>query len=142
MTIPPPPAWLLVAAGCGQIALALASLLIPRALGWRQQTALLRPLTRQVFWTWGGYICGSHLSFGLLSALAPHSLLDGGMLATAVCGFIALWWLVRLVLQFTCFDRTDAPSGMRYQLAEAALVLLFTAFTVVYGMALLSGLSG
>src|SRR5690349_14911641 len=40
---------LVVLAGIGQLALAVASLVLPRVLGWRAETAKLRPLTRQVF---------------------------------------------------------------------------------------------
>lgn len=39
----------LVAAGLGQLALAAGSLALPRVLGWRTETAKLRPLTRHVF---------------------------------------------------------------------------------------------
>jgi len=124
---------LVVLAGVGQLALALGSLAIPRVLGWRAETAKLRPLTRQVFWTYAGYILGSHVAFGLLSALAPGALLDGSPLARAVSAFIAAWWGTRLTLQFACFDRLARPSGRRYVLAEAALVALFLANTLVYG---------
>jgi len=47
---------LIVAAGLGQLAIVLASIAIPRALHWREDLAALRPLTRQVFWTYAGYI--------------------------------------------------------------------------------------
>jgi len=43
-------------AGVGQLALIVASLAIPRVLRWREETAKLRPLTRQVFWTYAIYI--------------------------------------------------------------------------------------
>ena len=43
-------------AGAAQLALALASLAIPSVLGWREETRKLRPLTRQVFWTYAAYI--------------------------------------------------------------------------------------
>jgi len=36
-------------AGIGQLLLAAASLAIPRVLGWKEELARLRPLTRQVF---------------------------------------------------------------------------------------------
>jgi hypothetical protein len=77
-------------AGLGQIVLVCASLAIPRVLGWREELQALRPLTRQVFWTYAGYILCLNLSFGLLSTLAPRLLVDGSPLAAAVSGFIAL----------------------------------------------------
>ena len=122
-------------AGLGQLALIVASLAIPRVLNWRDDVAKLRPLTRQVFWTYAGYIWATNLAFGLISTLAPNWLLDASPLAGAVCGFIALYWGARLVIQFTYFDRSDAPAGWHVRCAEAALVGLFIYLTLTYGFA-------
>jgi hypothetical protein len=126
---------LLFVAGLGQLALITASLAIPRVLRWAEETARLRPLTRQVFWTYAGYIWATNFCFGLLSALAPQWLLDRTPLAGVVCGFIAAYWGARLVIQFVYFDRSDAPSGLWVRGAEAALVGLFVFLTAVYGAA-------
>lgn len=134
--------YLVVLAGAGQLALAAGSLTIPRALRWREDTAKLRPLTRQVFWTYAGYIWCTNVCFGLISALRPRWLLDGSPLALCVCGFIAAYWLARVVIQFTWFDRSDAPAGAIYRVAEAALVVLFVALVIVYGLALWFNLRG
>jgi hypothetical protein len=124
---------LLVTAGVGQLILVVASLAIPRVLRWPEDLARLRPLTRQVFWTYAGYIWVTNLSFGLVSAFAPRWLLDRTPLAGAVCGFIATYWGARVVIQFAYFERADAPQGLRYTLGEAALVVLFVGLTLVYG---------
>lgn len=125
---------ILVLAGLGQLALALASLAIPRVLRWREETAKLRPLTRQVFWTYAAYIFSFHVAFGLLSAFAPQRLLDRTPLARTVAGFIAVYWGVRLALQFFCFDRSERPPGALAKLAEAALTALFLGLTIVYAL--------
>lgn len=118
-----------------------ASAAIPRVLGWRDEMRRsVRPLTRQVFWTWGAYILLTHLAFGLLSAIAPGLLVDGSPLAAAVTSFIATWWAARLVIQFTYFDRGAAPPGRLYALAEVGLVTLFTSLAAVYGLAAVSNL--
>ncbi|HUG54035.1 MAG TPA: hypothetical protein VMR21_10545 [Vicinamibacteria bacterium] len=122
-------------AGLGQLALALASLAIPRVLRWREETARLRPLVRQLFWIYSAYILGFHVAFGLLSALRPLWLLDGSGLAAAVCGFVAVYWGARLVLQFAYLDRSDAPRGARFRAAEAALVTLFVVLVATYSAA-------
>jgi hypothetical protein len=124
---------ILILAGVGQLVLALGSLAIPLVLGWREHTAALPNLTRQVFWTYAGYIWATNVSFGLLSALAPGALLDGSLLARCVCAFITLYWGARVVIQFTYFDRSEAPQGPIYTLGEAALVLLFVSLTAIYG---------
>jgi hypothetical protein len=125
---------LVLLAGAGQIGLVAASLLIPRLLHWKEELAKLRPLTRHVVTTYAFYIAGTNLAFGLLSALRPEWLLDGSGLARSVAGFIALYWGVRLVLQFAYYDRKDAPSGLGFRVAEAALVTLFLALAWVYGL--------
>ena len=138
----PPSVEIIQLAGMAQIVLVLVSVSIPRILGWSQETQKLRPLTRQVFWTYAGYIGVSNLCFGLLSVFQPDSLLSETPLAGAVTGFIALWWATRVVIQFTYFDRSDAPQGTRYTIAEIALVLLFVVLTLVYGTAACANFGG
>src|SRR6266566_3853899 len=91
---------LIVLAGIGQFLLSAASLAIPRVLNWRQELIVVSPLTRSLFWTYAAYTLGIHICFAAISILAPHELASGGVLATAITGFIALYWGVRLLLQF------------------------------------------
>jgi hypothetical protein len=69
-------------------------------------------------------------------------LLDGAPLAAAVTGFIALYWAVRVVIQFVYFDRSDAPSGLLFRVAEFVLVGLFIFFTATYGYAVIFNIWG
>lgn len=131
---------LLFAAGIGQLLLAAASLAVPRLLRWSEDLAKLRPLTRQVFWTYAGYIWATNVFFGLVSTALPGSLADRSPLAAALTGFIAIYWLARLAIQFAYFDRSSAPVGLRFQLAEFALVGLFVALTIIYGWAAIHNL--
>lgn len=133
---------LVLVAGLGQLALIAASLAIPRVLHWREETAKLRPLMRQLFWTYAAYIWGTNLAFGLVSALAPAWLLDRSPLAGAVTAFIALYWGARVLIQFLYFDRQDAPPGRLVRVAEAGLVSLFLYLTLVYGAATVFNLGG
>ena len=130
---------LVFVAGVGQLALIVASLAIPRVLRWSEDTAKLRPLTRQVFWTYAIYIWCTNLAFGLVS-LRPEWLLDRSPLAACVTGFIALYWVGRVFIQFFYFDRSDAPSGLHVRFAEIALVGLFVFLSFVYAAALLLNL--
>lgn len=122
-----------VLSGLGQIGLILGSLAIPKVLKWKEELAKVNPLTRQMFWVYSAYIWGTNLSFGLLSAFAPHWLIEPSPLGVAVSFFIFLYWGARVVIQFTYFDRSSAPQGSLYTLAEVALVTLFVWLTVVYG---------
>ena len=120
-------------AGLGQLGLALGSLAIPRVLRWSEETAKLRPLTRQVFWTYAAYIWTTNVTFGILSAFAPGLLLDRSPLARAVAGYITAYWGARMLIQIFYFDRSDAPIGALYRVADAALLTLFIYLTAVYG---------
>lgn len=124
----------IIFAGLTQLAIATSSLVIPRVLGWRAETARLKPLTRQVFWTYAGYVFSMNVAFGALSLLAPRALLDGTTLARAVCAFIAIYWIARLVLQFTLFDRSGTVRPL-FRAAEAAYVCGFAYLSVVYAVA-------
>jgi hypothetical protein len=130
---------LVLLAGACQLALIVASLAIPRVLGWKAETAKLRPLTRQVFWTYAAYIWCTNLAFGLVS-LKPDWLLDRTPLAASVTGFITAYWSGRLGIQFFYFDRTDAPQGKHVRWAEVALVAMFIYLALVYGVSLLLNL--
>ena len=123
---------LVIIAGIGQLGVALSSLVLPRILGWREEVARLEPLTAQVFWTYAGYILGTNVFFGLLSILAPAWLTDGEPLARTLCGFITLYWGVRVLIQLFAYGKTR-PKGRFYAVASACFTLLFAYLTVVYG---------
>ena len=133
---------LLFWAGLGQLLLVFASLAIPKTLKWGEDTSKLRPLTRQVFWTYAGYIWMTNLSFALVSMLSPESLVDHTFLAKALTSYIFVYWLVRVIIQFTWFDRSDAPQGAIFFIAEVLLDCLFIALVVVYGWAVIANLNG
>jgi hypothetical protein len=118
-------------AGLGQLALVLASTAIPRVLRWREELAVIGPLTRRVFWTYAAYILGTNAFFGIASAVAPGALVDRSYAAFALTAFMAVYWLGRIVVQFVWF-RNAAPAGRRFVYAEAALVSGFVFFAAVY----------
>jgi hypothetical protein len=130
---------LVLVAGVGQLVLIAASLAIPRVLRWQEDTAKLRPLTRQVFWTYAVYIWCTNLAFGLVS-LRPDWLLDGSPLAGCATGFMTAYWVGRVLIQFFYFDRSDAPPGWHVRLAEVGLVGLFVYLSLVYCAAVLLNL--
>ena len=131
----------LVLAGVGQLILVIASAVIPRCLDWKGPLAVLPLLMRQLFWTYAAYILGMHLFFGLISVFGTQLLLDGTPQAAILCGLMMTWWLVRIGLQFFCFDRKGIPQTRFNVLAEALLVSLFLFLTIVYGMALFTNLT-
>ncbi|MBW4889400.1 hypothetical protein KXQ82_06725 [Mucilaginibacter sp. HMF5004] len=122
-------------AGLAQIVLAGGSIAIPGVLKWREQLSHVRPLIRQMFWTYAAYIFVINLCFGLVSLFAYRDITNTSTLSTLVTGFIALYWISRVLVQFLYFDRSDFPKGKLNQLAEVALVLLFITLSVIYSWA-------
>lgn len=122
-------------AGLAQIALVLGSLAIPKVLNWKMELKKVQTLIKQMFWTYAAYILVINLSFGLLSVFAYQDLTNGSLLASVICGFIAIYWLSRLLIQFFYFDRKDFPSGRWNKLAEVILVAMFLYLSIIYTMA-------
>ncbi len=125
---------LLFFAGISQIALAIGSLAIPKILNWKQELSNVHPLIKQMFWTYAAYILFINLSFGLISVFAYSYLSDGSVLACAISGFIAIYWISRVAIQFCYFDRQSMPTGWINRLLEGVLVALFLFLSVVYGV--------
>ena len=122
-------------AGLAQIALVLGSLAIPRILNWKMELEKVQTLIKQIFWTYAAYILVINLSFGLLSVFAYKNLTDGSLLASALNGFISIYWISRILIQFFYFDRESFPTGLANRLAEAILIALFLFLSIVYSTA-------
>lgn len=122
-------------AGLGQLCVVAGSLMIPFLLRWREDVAQLRPLTRQVFWTYAAYIWCTNLFFGIVSVTLPDEFVSGDRVSLALTLFITVYWAARVGIQFFYFDRSDAPEGIIFVLGEWLLVGLFVIFTGVYGYA-------
>ena len=120
-------------AGLAQISLAIGSLAIPGILKWRVELVKVQPLIKQMFWTYAGYIFVINLSFGLLSLFDFKELTNRTTLAMLVTGFIALYWISRVLIQFLYFDRSSFPKGNWNVLAEIVLITLFIFLSVIYG---------
>jgi hypothetical protein len=130
---------LIFLAGAGQLLVLIASSLVPFRLKWKIHFAPLPRLHRQMYWVYGGYVVLAILAFGLISLLNATELAGGSGLARGVCGFIAVFWGVRIVLQFV-FDVKEHLTTWWLKLGYHALTLLFLTFTFIYGFAALSSL--
>ena len=122
-------------AGLAQIILVGGSLLIPGILNWTTELAKVQLLIKQMFWTYAAYILVINLCFGLLSVFALAELLNGSLMSMLVCGFIAMYWVSRVGVQFFYFDRSGFPTGIWHRVAEVVLIILFVFLSIVYSMA-------
>ena len=122
-------------AGLAQVVLAIGSLAIPKVLKWRPELAKTAPLIKQMFWVYAGYIFVINLCFGLVSLFCAGDLINGSRLAKLLTGFIAIYWLSRVLIQVFYFDRKNFPTGGWNKAAEVLLILVFIFTSLVYSWA-------
>lgn len=127
---------LLMLAGVGHLGILIASALVPFRLDWKKDLACLSRLHRQMYWVYGGYIVLSIVAFALITLFNARELAGGGGLARAFCGYVAVFWGVRVCLQ-AIFDVKEHLTAWWLHLGYHALTVLFIYFTAVYGWAAL-----
>lgn len=121
-------------AGVGQLGILVASALVPFQLDWKTIFSALPRLHRQMYWTYGGYVVLAILFNGLVCLAAPAELAGGGRLARLVCGYIAVFWGVRLILQ-AVFDVKPFLTAWWLRAGYYLLTVLFAAFTALFAYA-------
>ncbi len=121
--------------GVLQLGTLLASALVPKELKFREELPKVNPLLRHWILTAGGYIVLDLIAFGILSLLFAKELASGQSLARGVCGFIAVFWGIRLIIQLFVFDAKPYLRNWFLTIGYHALTIVFTWHTVVYGYA-------
>jgi hypothetical protein len=123
-------------AGIGHLAILLPAALVPSQLKWKTELAALSRLNRQMHWVYGGYVVLSISAFALISLFYADDLAAGSGLARAVSAYIAVFWAVRVVLQFV-FDVQEHLTAWWLKAGYHALTLLFLGLVIIYGAAAL-----
>jgi len=132
----------LLFAGLALVVLSIASFWIPKALQWREKLADLTPLLRDMFWTYSIYIWASHVFFAVLALGYRDWLLGQSGAAALISGFIALWWLARLAMQFFGFNLSEIEDSWQNRMAKHLLTALFIFLTVIFAGTLWWNLGG
>jgi hypothetical protein len=123
-------------AGFAQLCVLVASALVPIRLNWRESLTGLPRLHRQLYWIYGGYVVLGIIGNGLLAMINADALAEGSTLARCVCGYIAIFWGIRLSLQ-TVLDVKEHLRTWWLYAGYHTLTLLFAAFTGLFGYAAL-----
>jgi hypothetical protein len=121
--------------GLLHFSLLIAGALLPFVLDWRSDLKKVDRLTQQVVWVHGVFIVLVVLGFAAASILMPAALTAGTPLARAICGFIALFWLARLVVQWFFFDATPHLKHWFLRFGYRGLTGVFIYLAIVYGIA-------
>jgi len=77
---------------------------VPRKFNWAEELPRLSLLNRRIFQVHAIFIALILLLMGLLMVALPRELLAPQPLARAVCAGLALFWLVRLWMQWFLYD--------------------------------------
>ena len=123
---------LLLIAAALQLAILIASALVPHALNWRENLAGLHPFLRSLFWVYGSFIVFIIIGFSVLTFTNAGAMADGDPVARSVCLFIALFWAVRLFVQFAIFDPRPFLTNWIYKAGYHALTIAFAGLVTIY----------
>lgn len=116
----------------------LGSAQVPKELNFKDELPKVAPLMRQWILVAGLYVVINLIAFGLISIFLSEELASGEPLARAFCGYVACFWLVRLVIQFTVFDAKPYLRNWFLRVGYHGLTLVFTWHTLVFGYAAIS----
>jgi hypothetical protein len=115
---------LILLAGGAHLGILLASALVPFRLSWRTELAVLSRLHRQMYWTYGGFVVPSIVTFALISLFNVEELAHGGLtrgfclqLVFDVKVHLTRWWLRAgyhlLTALFICFAALYGWAALR-----------------------------
>ena len=116
----------------------IGSAQVPKELKFKEELPKVAPLMRHWILVAGAYVVLNLIAFGVISLTLSKELASGSPLARVFCGYVAIFWSFRLVVQFFVFDAKPYLRNWFLTLGYHGLTLVFTWHTLVYGCAALS----
>jgi alginate O-acetyltransferase complex protein AlgI len=123
------------AAALAHLIVLIASFQAPARLGWKQDIAKLTRFNQKVFWVYGFYILLCIVSFAILTWRLHDELMAGGPAARGIAAFIAVFWSVRVLIDFVWYDYRDWPAGNALVAGHALVTSLFSTLAAIYWFA-------
>ncbi len=130
---------LLKAAGLMHLGILSAGLLMPQVVGIKRHLAPLPPFINSLFWVYYTFIGACVIGFGLFTYLMAGQLVMGTTMARGVLVFLALFWLLRIVVAVFIFDMTPYLTSKLMHVGYWCTNAVFVYFTVVYALAAWKG---
>lgn len=128
--------YLIQGVGILQIGLAILHLLFPARFNWREETARLSLLNRQIFYVHTFFVCLILVLFGLLSLFFASELLRGDSFSRAISGGISAFWFMRLLAQLFVYDSALWKGKAFETTVHIAFIFLWIGLTSVYAVPL------
>ena len=119
-------------AGLAHLVSLAAIVFAPVHLRWHEELARLPKLVRQMCNVYHYYTGGTIVALGLVSLCCARDLASGSALARAVCGYTAVFWAVRLWLQYY-YDFRPHLTSTWLRAGYHGLTVLFIALVAFYG---------
>lgn len=110
-----------------------ASFQVPTRLKWKEELPLLSSFNRKLMWTYGLFIVLCIVAFSVLTFAFHGRFLAGDPVALGLAGFIAIFWLLRVIVDCFYFNHSDWPAGPKFVGGHALLTSLFAFLVLVYG---------
>ncbi len=115
----------------------IGSAQVPKELDFKNELPKLSPMLRHWILTAGVYVVINLIAFGLISLFFAGPLASGTPLARAFCAYVAVFWMIRLLIQFFLFDAKPYLRNWFLKVGYHGLTIVFTWHTLVFGYAAL-----
>ena len=116
-------------AGGIHLSIAVSNFWVPGIFRYRENLAKLSSMVRQIFIVHSIYIVLVLLGFSALCLFFAPELASGAPLCRFLTGFLAVFWLLRVVLQLVYYDpeirAKYRPGDVAYTLAVSYLGVVF-----------------
>ncbi|WP_044399810.1 hypothetical protein [Lacinutrix sp. Hel_I_90] len=135
------PNWLIILSGLGQIFTAIIYPYIRhKVFDWYNDVKQLKPLNQEIVKTYGRYIQGLNFYFGLIAILLTSELKNGSVLAIAITGLMAAYWVGKVLTQIAYYPMYAIPKKALFKFGGYGMNLLFVLFAVVNVLLLLQNI--
>jgi UDP-N-acetylmuramyl pentapeptide phosphotransferase/UDP-N-acetylglucosamine-1-phosphate transferase len=116
-------------AGALHLLVASANFVLPRILNYRENLIKVSPIIREIFLVHAAYIVLVLAGFGVICLGFPHDLCGASPLGKFFSGFLAIFWSIRVAIQFGFYDRATKKE---HPVGNFFFSTIFLYFAVVF----------
>lgn len=125
------------AAGALHLLIASANFFLPAKIELKTNLGKVSPFIRQIFHVHTVYLVLVSVFFSILCFFFPEELTHGNALGRFLSGFISIYWLLRVSIQFFYYD---AAIKKKFPLAHWFFSMVFIYLGVIFAISALRGL--
>jgi hypothetical protein len=119
-------------AAAGHFCVLIASFQVPYQFRWKTDLVSLAPLNRKLMWVHGGFAVYTIIAFGVMTIFLHDGMVQGERASIAVALFIAIYWFLRVIVDFTYYSHSDWPKGRQFVIGHILLNSLFVFLSGTY----------